>query len=305
MAPELVTKLIALDLAHEGDALLSTRYVVSLMGEEQFLVKWYPLKTTPTGFQSVANGLVFVPEGIAVAEESDVEIQCTEHACSYQDDADMLVLLLPRGRALSWNREHPPYAAKEFDGRVAVYWLRRTGNHLLEVIWSLPAGVTDARSLAVNINASVEDERGGIPNFSVDNYERYDVALSYASEDRERAEEIARGLTGAGKRVFYDHDIRSSLWGKGLSQELEAIYSKRATFCVLLVSEHYKRKRWTLEELRAAIRGAARSGRRDYILPVQLDATRLEGLPEDIVYVPIEAGSETICADLVEKLGRV
>ncbi len=151
----------------------------------------------------------------------------------------------------------------------------------------------------------VEDTVGEIPNFSVDNYEHYDVALSYASEDREHAEEIARALAKAGKRVFFDHDVRSSLWGKGLSEELGAIYSTRSTFCILLVSEHYKRKRWTLEELRAAVKGAARTGRRDYLLPVNLDATRLEELPEDTVYVPMEMGSDAICADVVEKLSRV
>ena len=109
----------------------------------------------------------------------------------------------------------------------------------------------------------------------------------------------------AGKRVFFDHDIRSRLWGKGLSDELNDIFSKRATLCVVMVSAHYKLKRWTLEELRAAIEGAARTKRRDYILPVRLDATTLEGLPEDIVYVPIQTGNEAICADIIEKLDRV
>jgi TIR domain len=305
MAPELVTKLVVLDLAAEGARVRARRYIASRLGVEQFLVKWYPLSDAPTGFRTVAKGLVFVPVGIEVAEERDVEISCTRRGCRYKDDADMLALILPRGRALSWNDRHPPCEAKEFDGRVAVYWLRPTGTHLLEVVWSLPASEADAESVAADVNASVEDARDAIPNFSVDNYARYDVALSYASEDRASAEEIARKLANAGKRVFFDHDVRSSLWGKALGEELDAIYSKRATFCVLLVSQHYERRRWTLEELRAAVKGAARSGRRDYILPVQLDGSRLEGLPEDIVYVPIDVGTDAICADLLAKLSRV
>jgi len=285
MAPELVARLIVLDLAYEGRALHSTRYIASLVGKDRFLVKWYPLKTTPKGFQPVAGGVVYVPDEVAVAEDR-VPIQSTPRSCRYKDDTDMLVLLLPRGETLSWH--HMPWAAKECDGRVAVYWLRPDQAQLVEVVWALRSSDADAVTVAADLNAFVEDERGEIPSFSVDRYKHYDVALSYASEDRPRAEEIARALQRAGKRVFFDYDLRSSLWGKALGEELDAIFSKRSTFCVLLVSEHYKMKRWTLEELQAAVKGAARTQRRDYILPVRLDATTLEGLAEDIVYVPIE-----------------
>lgn len=304
MAPELVTQLIVLDLKYHGNKLLSTRHLASFQGKDQFLVKWYPLRRTPKGFQSVADGAVFVPDEIQVDKEIGVGIQCTPSNCSYQDAADMLVLLLPRGRKLSWCKHQMPSAAKEFAGRLAVYWLRPDKSPLIEVVWSLPSSDALAETDAANINAALGDERAKIPNFSVDNYAHYDVALSYASEDRKHAEEIAKALQSAGKHVFFDHDVRSRLWGKGLSEELNEIYSKRATFCVLLVSDHYKNKRWTMEELRAAVNGAARSGKSDFILPVQLDTTSLEELPEDIVYIHIKEGSENISEDIIAKLDR-
>jgi hypothetical protein len=299
MAPEMVARLIVLDLA-EGRA-PSARHIASLVGKDRFLVKWYPLKATPKGFKSVAGGVVYVPDEVTVAEDQ-LPIQCTPRSCRYKDDADMLVLLLPRGQTLSWHRM--PWAAKEWHGRVAVYWLRPDPTQLVEVVWALRTSDADAGTVAEDLNSFVEDERGEIPSFSVDRYQHYDVALSYAGEDRPRAEEIARALQRAGKRVFFDHDLRSSLWGKALGEELDAIFSKRSTCCVLLVSAHYKMKRWTLEELQAAVKGAARSQRRDYILPVRLDATTLEGLPDDIVYVPIDQGTEVICSYILEKLGR-
>jgi hypothetical protein len=303
VAPEKIISLIVLDLADEEGRLFATRYVASLVGASEFLVKWYPLESRPKGFKPIAGGVVFVPEEVDVAEERVVGIHRTPHSCRYKDDADMLVLLLPPGTALSWH--HCPNAAKEFARRVAVYWLRAIPGKELEVVWKLSQTDADARSLADNINAFVEDERGEVPIYSLDDYAHYDVALSYASEDRTRAEEIAAVLKKAGKLVFFDHDHRARLWGRELGSELEAIYSKRATFCVLLVSEHYAEKRWTLSELKAAVKGAARTKRRDYILPLQLDRTTLEGLPKDIVYVPIEKGVEGICADVLEKLRLV
>jgi len=92
----------------------------------------------------------------------------------------------------------------------------------------------------------------------------------------------------------------SVFWGKPLSEELDAIFSRRSIFCVLFVSEHYTRSRWALAELQ----DAARTKRRDYIPPMRLDATTLEGLPDDIVYVPIEKGSDAICSYIIEKLRR-
>lgn len=305
MAPELVTKLIVLDLAYrEDESLVAARYTTCRVDEE-FLVKWYPLKAAPKGFQSVADGVVFVPQKLEVDNEQEVTIQCTPRGCTYQDDADMLVLILPRGKTLSWQEGKPPWAAKELDGRVAVYWLKPECEYLVEAIWSLPASDDPAQKIAEALNAALELDRGAIPDFFVDDYEHYDVALSYASEDRVHAEAIAKTLKRAGKKVFFDHDVRSRLWGKGLSEELNAIYSNRATYCVLFVSRHYKEKRWTLHELRAAVVGAARTRKRDYILPVQLDDTRLDELPGDIVYTRIEKGSEAIGADILEKLNRL
>lgn len=302
MAPEQITKVIVLDLVDDGRRLLATRYIASLQGSSEFLVKWYPLESRPEGFQPIAGGVIFVPEEVTVAEERGVTIACTPRSCRYKDDADMLVLLLPPGTTLSWH--HLPSGAKEFSRRVALYWLRALPGKHVEVVWALAPTQADARSLADDINAFVEDERGEVPIYSLDDYAHYDVALSYASEDRAQAEEIAVTLKKAGKHVFFDHDLRARLWGKGLGAELEAIYSKRTTFCVLLVSEHYTKKRWTLAELSAAVKGAARSKRRDYVLPLQLDETKLEGLPEDVAYVPIERGIAAICADVLEKLRR-
>ena len=41
----------------------------------------------------------------------------------------------------------------------------------------------------------------------------FDVAVSYAGEDRELVEEIVRRIKDAGIRVFYDTDYQPAMWG--------------------------------------------------------------------------------------------
>ena len=44
---------------------------------------------------------------------------------------------------------------------------------------------------------------------------RYDVALSFAGEDRHYVERVAKELQRRGIRVFYDKYEQTELWGKG------------------------------------------------------------------------------------------
>ncbi len=68
----------------------------------------------------------------------------------------------------------------------------------------------------------------------------FDVALSFAGEDRAYVEEVANVLRAMGLRVFYDKYERVSLWGKDLYTHLREIYFNRARYTVLFISKHYK-----------------------------------------------------------------
>jgi hypothetical protein len=300
MPPEKVTKVLVLDLENTEPP-RATRHTAEAGTE--FLVKWYPLEKAPDGFQPVAGGVIFIPQEVEVSREDAVVIQATPRSCRYRDEFDMLVLILPPGTTLSWRQ--PPRAAKEFKGRLTFYWLsadHSRAERVAEVVWKHSPADKPALELAESINGFLEDERGDVPVFSIDDYAHYDVALSYASEDRVFAATMAEALTRAGLHVFFDDRESARLLGRQLGPELHAIYSKRSTFCVILVSQHYVAKRWTREELRAAIQGMAVTRRRDAIIPVRLDSTVLDELPEDIVYVPIGSGIESVCAAVIEKV---
>ena len=126
----------------------------------------------------------------------------------------------------------------------------------------------------------------------------YDIALSFAGEDRSVVEEFAKALRDRDVSVFYDHWKQSSLWGKDLYQYLAEIYSKTAKFCVIFISDNYVKKAWTSHELKHA-QARAFEKNREYILPVKLADTELPGLPPTIGYMDLRKTSVHQIANLV------
>ncbi len=130
----------------------------------------------------------------------------------------------------------------------------------------------------------------------------FDVAISFAGSERGLAESLANRIQGAGFAVFYDNFYPEHLWGKDLAAFLDEIYRKRAKYCVVFVSNEYRERRWTSHELRSAQARALEFKGQDYILPIRIDATDLDGLPPTIGYVSIDLGIEKIADLLIAKL---
>jgi peptidoglycan hydrolase-like protein with peptidoglycan-binding domain len=130
----------------------------------------------------------------------------------------------------------------------------------------------------------------------------YDVALSFASEERNAVEALASILRREGIRVFYDSYERADLWGKPLIEHLEAIYSKRAQYCVRFASKAYATKAWPTHERRIAQERAFRNLSDDYILPIRCDDTKIPGLPSTVGFISIELGAEKIGDLLIAKI---
>jgi hypothetical protein len=130
----------------------------------------------------------------------------------------------------------------------------------------------------------------------------YDVALSFAGEDRPHADALASILRQHQVRVFYDSTEQANLWGKNLVEHLHDVYSRRARFCVMFVSGAYAAKAWPTHERRAALERAFQEAARDYVLPVRIDGTHVPGLPSTVGYLSIETGIEEIARLLRDKL---
>lgn len=115
---------------------------------------------------------------------------------------------------------------------------------------------------------------------------KYDVAVSFAGEDRALVEEFVNILASNHVSVFYDSWEQAELWGKDLYQYLDMIYSQAARYCIIFVSQHYVKKAWTKHELRSA-QARAFQQNQEYILPIRLDETELPGLPGTVAYIDV------------------
>ncbi len=127
---------------------------------------------------------------------------------------------------------------------------------------------------------------------------KYDVALSFAGEDREYVQRVATRLIALDIKVFYDNFETTTLWGKDLYQYLSDIYSKEARYTVIFISRNYTRKLWTQHELRQA-QSRAFEENIEYILPAKLDETEIVGLPSTIGYINISDKTPEEFADLI------
>jgi hypothetical protein len=130
----------------------------------------------------------------------------------------------------------------------------------------------------------------------------FDVAVSFAGEDREFVQDIVDRLKGAGISVFYDTDYRTEMWGEDLVEYLDQIYRTKASYTMMFISRFYAEKMWTSHERRSALARALEQ-RSAYILAVRLDSTPLEGLRPTVGYLDArQMGSDGIVRITLAKL---
>lgn len=135
----------------------------------------------------------------------------------------------------------------------------------------------------------------------------YEVALSFAGEDRDFAEAIADGLTKSGVNVFYDDYYAADLWGQDLSVKLREVYHGSSQFCIMIISEHYVKKMWPSHERQQAIERMIQQKGKAYILPVRLDGYTggVPGMSGVISYLAVSSSDPEVIVDaFLKKVGR-
>lgn len=130
----------------------------------------------------------------------------------------------------------------------------------------------------------------------------FQVALSFAGEQRSYVQRVAVALTGLGIEHFYDENEQISLWGTNQVETLQRIYLEASSSVVMFVSRQYAEKVWPTAERRATLSRALRE-RREYVLPVRFDDTVLPGLDPDLSYLKAaDYTPEELAAAIAEKL---
>ena len=133
------------------------------------------------------------------------------------------------------------------------------------------------------------------------NDHKFDVALSFAGEQRGYVYEVAKILESNGIVVFYDEFHSSHLWGKDLTVYLKEVYYSKSNWCIMFVSKEYVSKAWPSFERQNALARQLEI-QHGYILPVRFDDTEVPGLPTTIAYQDArEKSPEDIAKLFLEK----
>jgi hypothetical protein len=132
----------------------------------------------------------------------------------------------------------------------------------------------------------------------------YDVALSFAGEDRAYVEKVAKYLKEKDIEFFYDEYEKTKLWGKDLYNHLDEVYQKKARYCVMFLSCYYAEKLWTNHERKSA-QARAFTEKGEYILPARFDNTEIPGIPPTIGYIDLRSlEPEEFGKLIIEKLKK-
>lgn len=132
---------------------------------------------------------------------------------------------------------------------------------------------------------------------------KYDIALSFAGEDRRYVSKIAEVLSLYGVRIFYDEYETVNLFGEELHQYLEKVYAEESRYVAIFSSKAYLKSEWALVELKAILH-AINVRNDDLILRIKLDETPIEGISDSIGYlVGKEHEINQLCEIIINKLG--
>lgn len=114
--------------------------------------------------------------------------------------------------------------------------------------------------------------------------ENYDLAFSFAGEQREYVEAAKVACEKLGLRVFYDRDMSIQWWGKNVIREQRKVYGSQTRFFVPFISTEYLAKPIPSDEFSAAMMTAVKQGD-GYILPVLMGDVRV---PPDLLHPHIQ-----------------
>lgn len=129
---------------------------------------------------------------------------------------------------------------------------------------------------------------------------KFDIAVSFAGEDREYVDQVATLLRQKGISVFYDLFEEANLWGKNLYDYLSDIYQNQAKYTIVFISDFYNKKLWTNHE-RQAMQARAFQESEEYILPVKFDDTKIPGILPTIGYLDLRTKSPEQLVKIIEK----
>jgi len=128
----------------------------------------------------------------------------------------------------------------------------------------------------------------------------FDIALSFAGEQREYVDQVANILNQKGISTFYDKFEEENLWGKNLYDYLSDVYMNQARYTIMFISKDYSKKLWTNHE-RQSMQARAFQESSEYVLPAKFDDTEIAGVLPTTGYISLKDRTPEEFVSIIEK----
>jgi hypothetical protein len=107
----------------------------------------------------------------------------------------------------------------------------------------------------------------------------FEIAISFAGENRELARLIAGSLEELDVPVFFDEMFEVNFLGKTWARQFKEIFGEKSQFVVCLLDQHHLEKIWPTFEREHFIPRIADES----VIPIFLDDTKFPGIPQDLI----------------------
>lgn len=255
-------------------------------------------KCGPPGFDFNPPRAVLTPGELRFPyEQAEGDIAATKH--SFVTDLGAIKQKLPEVNALvnEHNQSLESVVRRQVSGRRAV--LGRKAADLSTLGYKIREAGKPASNHESTV-AATPDRSSKRAAARKKDRKMYDVALSFAGEERPYVERVASELQSLGVTVFYDEFAKVELWGKDLAEHLGHVYGTNSRFVVLFISRAYASKAWPNHEKRHALARQVKEGA-GHILPVRFDDTELPGLPSSIAFLDLRVLTPEKLAELIRQ----
>ena len=250
-----------------------------------------------TLIESLRRFLIIVKHRIEVEKDVGVELQIQnvlrEVELSSGDEYPLIRLLEASG--CKWgavNGEEDNWIFETWDGAVELFGVKQQEMNVYIFTVALKhLNRIEDEIYQTTYDESVQTRDGDLVDKEKINGDHkhymYEVALSFAGEQREYVERVFGYLKDQRIRTFYDDDNEVALWGEDLAEYFDDIYRVKSQYCVMFISTEYAEKPWTIHERRSAL-ARALNDKSAYVLPARFDDTELPGLRSTVGYIDLK-----------------
>jgi hypothetical protein len=109
----------------------------------------------------------------------------------------------------------------------------------------------------------------------------YDIAISFAGENRDLARYLADTFTDLDVSVFFDEYFENNFLGRAWGTEFKRIFTSACRFVAVLLDEHHLKKIWPTFERECFTPRVADAA----VIPIKLDDSLFPGIPHDIALI--------------------